>query len=672
MAKSLVIVESPAKASTINKILGKKYLVTSSMGHIMDLPKSKMGIDIEKGFTPEYVVIPGKKKMIDALKKEATDADSIFLATDPDREGEAISWHLASIFNKKKKIYRIAFHEITKSAIEAAIANPGKIDMDMVDAQQTRRVLDRLVGYSISPLLWRKVGKGLSAGRVQSVAVRLIVDREKEISVFVPDEYWDVEAELKKKEQNSISFTARLDKIDDKKADLKNNNDSVKIVAELEKEKYTVANVEKKEKRKYASPPFTTSKLQQEAFHKLRFQAIKTMKVAQQLYEGLPIGDEGNVGLITYMRTDSVKVSNESQDIAKKYILEKYGAEFIPSSPNVYKSKKSAQEAHEAIRPALPLREPGSIKDFLTLDQLKLYTLIWNRFISSQMTPAVFNVVGVDIKAGRCIFKANGSQKIFQGFSIVYEENEEVSEKENDKENVLPPLEAGEILDLLKLSPNQHFTKPPPRYSDASLVKALEEDGIGRPSTYAPIIQTIIARNYVKRKEGYFCPSELGVVVTDLLIKSFPKILDMEFTAKMEEELDEIEEGRQKSEEVIKRFYEPFTKDLEHAKLNMRKVKGEAVKTSEICEKCGKPMVIKWGRLGRFLSCSDFPTCRFAKAISTGVKCPEPNCTGTLVERRSKGGRHFYGCSSYPNCHHISRRLPSENGDDKALEGEDV
>ncbi|MEK7868322.1 MAG: type I DNA topoisomerase, partial [Candidatus Omnitrophota bacterium] len=565
MAKSLVIVESPAKASTINKILGKNFIVTSSMGHIMDLPKSKMGIDIEKDFTPEYIMIPGKKKIVDALKKEAADVDSIFLATDPDREGEAISWHLANLLGKKKKIYRIAFHEITRTAIEAAIGNPGKIDMNMVDAQQTRRTLDRLVGYSISPLLWRKVGRGLSAGRVQSVAVRLIVDRENEIRVFVPEEYWEIEAELKKKNVENSKFTAKLDKIEDKKIDLKNQGDSVNLVSELEKEKFTVTSVEKKEKRKYAQPPFITSKLQQEAFYKLRFQAIKTMKVAQQLYEGLPIGSEGNVGLITYMRTDAVKVSKESQDFAKSYILEKYGPEFAPNTPNVYKSKKSAQEAHEAIRPALPLREPSSIQEFLTIDQYKLYTLIWNRFISSQMTPAVFNVVSVGIRAGRCIFKANGSQKVFQGFSVVYEENEE----EKEEEKILPSLEAGEILDLLKLDPSQHFTKPPPRYSDASLVKALEEDGIGRPSTYAPIIQTIIARNYVKRKEGYFCPSDLGMVVTDLLIKSFPKILDMEFTAKMEEELDEIEEGRQKSVEVLKRFYAPFEKEVEHAKVNM-------------------------------------------------------------------------------------------------------
>ncbi len=672
MSKSLVIVESPAKASTINKILGKKFIVTSSMGHVMDLPKSKMGIEIEKDFTPEYIMIPGKKKIVDALKKGAADCDTIFLATDPDREGEAISWHLANLLGKKKKIYRIAFHEITRTAIEAAIAKPGNIDMNMVNAQQARRVLDRLVGYSISPLLWRKVGKGLSAGRVQSVAVRLIVDRENEIRVFIPDEYWEVTAELRKTigtpEQKSASFIAKLDKIDGKKADLKKNDESAKIVSELEKEKFIVEKVDKKEKRKYASPPFTTSKLQQEAFYKLRFQAFKTMKVAQQLYEGLPIGEEGNVGLITYMRTDAVRVSKESEDFARKYILEKYGPEFVPSMPNVYKAKKNAQEAHEAIRPALPLREPDSIKEFLTPDQIKLYTLIWNRFISSQMTPAVFNVVSVDIKAGRTNFKAQGSQRIFQGFSVVYQENDE----EKEEEKLLPVLEAGEALDLLKLDPSQHFTKPPPRYSDASLVKALEEDGIGRPSTYAPIIQTIIARNYVKRKEGYFYPSELGMVVTDLLIKSFPRILDLEFTARMEEELDEIEEGRQKFTEVIKRFYAPFEKEVEHAKVNMRKVKGEAVKTSELCEKCGKPMVIKWGRLGRFLSCSDFPTCRFAKAIPTGVKCPEPDCGGMLVERRSKKGRHFYGCSNYPKCHHISRRLPSQNDEDTALEEENA
>ena len=665
MAKSLVIVESPAKASTINKILGRNFKVSSSMGHIMDLPKSKMGIDIKKDFKPEYIMIPGKKKIIDELKKEAVNKDAIFLATYPDREGEAISWHLYNLLGKKKKIHRIAFHEITRNAIEEAIRKPGDIDIHMVDAQQARRALDRLVGYSISPLLWRKVGRGLSAGRVQSVAVRLIVDRENEIRAFIPQEYWEIEAELTKcisaQVHKCTRFTAKLDKVDEKKIELKDKKETEGIVKELEKEKFIVLSLDKKEKRKYAQPPFITSKLQQEAFYKLRFAANKTMKIAQQLYEGLELGHEEKVGLITYMRTDAVRISKDSQDSARKYILEKYGPEFVPSMPNVYKSKKSAQEAHEAIRPTLPLREPNSVKEFLTPDQFKLYTLIWNRFISSQMTPAVFSVTSVDIKAGRYIFRANGSQKIFSGFTIVYEENEE----QKEEEKILPPLAPEEELRLLKLNPSQHFTKPPPRYSDASLVKALEEDGIGRPSTYAPIIQTIIARNYVKRREGYLFPSELGMVVTDLLKKSFPKILDLEFTAKMEEELDEIEEGRQKSPEVLKRFYTPFERDVEHAKVNMRKVKGESVNTSEICDKCGKPMVIKWGRLGRFLSCSDFPKCRFAKPIPTGVKCPEPNCGGVLVERRSKKGRHLYGCSNYPKCHHISRRLPSQSEEDE-------
>jgi DNA topoisomerase-1 len=429
----------------------------------------------------------------------------------------------------------------------------------------------------------------------------------------------------------------------------------------LEKEHFIVSDVQKKEKKKYAQAPFTTSKLQQEAFYKLRFAASKTMRIAQQLYEGLPIGEEGSVGLISYMRTDSVKVSKDSQEDAKKYILDKYGKEFLPEVPNVYKSKKLAQEAHEAIRPTLPLREPGSVQGYLTVDQLKLYTLIWNRFISSQMTPSVFSVVTVEIKAARYLFKAVGSQKIFAGFSIIYEENDD--EKENG-DKLLPDLIVGEELNLLQLIPSQHFTKPPARFSDASLVKALEEYGIGRPSTYAPIIQTIVARNYVKRKEGYFQPTELGIVVTDLLVKSFHKILDLEFTAKMEEELDEVEEGRVKKIELLKSFYGSFEKDVEEAKVSMRKVKGEEVKTSEICEKCGKPMIIKWGRLGRFLSCSDFPTCRFAKAIPTGVKCPQPDCGGMLVEKRSGRGAHFYGCSKYPNCHFITRRLPNQKDDE--------
>jgi DNA topoisomerase-1 len=660
MAKSLVVVESPAKAHTINKILGKDFVVTSSMGHVMDLPGSKMGIDIENDFDPQYIMIPGKKKTIDGIKKAAKDKESIFLATDPDREGEAISWHLYNLLGKKKSIRRIAFHEITKSAVQEAIKHPGDIDVKKVDAQQARRILDRLVGYSISPILWRKVGRGLSAGRVQSVAVRMIVDRENEIRAFIPREYWDILAELKKKTSESgQSFTAKLEKADDKKLEITNENQAIAIRSELEKQNFVISDIQKKQKKKYAQPPFTTSKLQQEAFYKLRFPASKTMRVAQQLYEGLEMGEEGNVGLITYMRTDAVRVSKESIEAVRSYVQSKYGEDYLPESPNKFKSKKSAQEAHEAIRPALPLREPESIRGYLSEDQLKLYTLIWNRFVSSQMTPAVFSVVTVEIKAGRFGLKAVGSHQIFAGFSVIYKENEEKPEEKDESDRILPPLEKGEDLDLIKLSPAQHFTKPPARFSDASLVKAMEEYGIGRPSTYAPIIFTITARNYVKRKEGYFYPSELGMVVTDLLMKSFPSILDMEFTAKMEEELDEIEEGKEKRINVLKKFYAPFEKDLLHAKDNMRKVKGETVATSEICEKCGKPMVIKWGRLGRFLSCSDFPNCRFARPIPTGVECPEPGCDGVLIERRSKKGRHFYGCSNYPKCRHISRKLPS-------------
>ena len=658
MSKSLVIVESPAKANTINKILGKDFTVKSSMGHIMDLPGSKMGIDIENGFEPKYIMIPKKKKTVSALKNDAKDKEKIYLATDPDREGEAISWHLYNLLGKKKNIRRVAFHEITKHAIEEAFKHPGDIDESKVDAQQARRILDRLVGYSISPLLWRKVGRGLSAGRVQSVAVRIIVERENEIRAFIPREYWEIEAELKKEglHHGINTLIAKLDKVEGKKIEIAKKEEASDIRAELEKEKYIVTDINKKEKKKYAQPPFTTSKLQQEAFYKLRFAASKTMRVAQQLYEGLEIGKYGNVGLITYMRTDAVRVSNESLAAARDYISGKYGKEYLPSIPNKYRSKKSAQEAHEAIRPSLPLMEPESISQYLSPEQLKLYTLIWNRFISSQMKPALFDTMTVDITAGRFLFKAQGSHKIFAGFSIIYEEDG-VNKKETDK--ILPPLELNDNLTLLKLSPSQHFTKPPARFSDASLVKALEEDGIGRPSTYAPIIQTIVARNYVKRKEGYLHPSELGMVVTDLLMKSFSKILDLKFTAKMEDDLDRIEEGEEKKLDVLKRFYNSFEKDLAHAKVNMRKVKGETVATSEICEKCGKPMVIKWGRMGRFLSCSDFPNCRFAKSIPTGVSCPEPGCGGMLIERRSKRGRHFYGCSNYPKCRHIAKKLPS-------------
>ncbi len=657
MPKSLVIVESPAKANTINKILGKDFVVFSSVGHIMDLPGSKMGIDIENNFKPQYIMIPGKKKTVSELKKHAKGKKKVFLATDPDREGEAISWHLYNLLGKKKNICRIAFHEITKSAILEAVKHSGDIDMKKVYAQQARRTLDRLVGYSISPLLGRKVGRGLSAGRVQSVTVRMIVDRENDIRAFIMQEYWEIEALLKKHTKATPdTFTAKLDKIDGKKVEIPNKEKAERIVNEAKKQDFIVTDVQKKEKKKHALPPFTTSKLQQDAFYKLRFSARKTMQIAQQLYEGLEIGKGDSEGLITYMRTDAVRLSKESTDSARSYITKKYGKEYLPHVPNKFKSKKAAQEAHEAIRPTLPLREPNTIKEYLSEDQFKLYTLIWNRFVSSQMSSAIFSMLSVLIKAGKFLFKAQGSQKIFSGFTAVYEEDGEV--KEEGK--ILPPLEVNEKLLLLKLNPSQHFTKPPPRFSEASLVKALEERGIGRPSTYAPIIYTVIARNYVKRKEGYLHPSELGMVVTDLLVKNFSKVMDFEFTANMEEELDDIEEGKEKKIKVLNDFYGPFEKDLAYAKEHMRKVKGESVATSEVCDKCGKQMVIKWGRHGRFLSCSDFPNCRFAKSIPTGVTCPEPNCGGYLVEKKSKKrGRHFYGCSNYPKCRYITKRLPA-------------
>lgn len=669
-AKSLVIVESPAKANTINKLLGNNFRVCSSMGHIMDLPKERMGIEIENNFKPQYTIIPGKKKIVTQLKKEAAAANTIYLAPDPDREGEAISWHLSNLFGKGKKVFRVIFHEITRYALTEAFKNLGDIDLKKVDAQIARRILDRIVGYSLSPLLWRKVGRGLSAGRVQSVAVRLIVEREREINLFIPQEYWEIEAELQKPETRTQKpgegkFIAKLEKIDGKKPEIKNKDEAEAFVEEIRPQTFIVTDIQKKEKRRLPQAPFTTSKLQQEAFNRLHFPAQKTMRTAQQLYEGLEIGKEGSVGLITYMRTDSVQISDEAIKEVRKYILDNFGKEFLPETPNRYKSKKLAQEAHEAIRPTLPLRKPETLRDYLTSDQLKLYTLIWNKFLASQMNPAVFLVTTVDISASpKFLFRASGSILLFAGFLTVYNLGEE---SEEEKPAHIPELTKDEVLKLLDLIPSQHWTKPPSRYTDASLVKALEEYGIGRPSTYAPIIQTIVTRNYVKRQGGYFIPTELGSVVTELLMNSFPKILDLEFTAKMEEELDEIEEGKEEWRNVLHRFYNPFKEDLEAAQINMKKIKTEQTPTSEICNMCGRPMVIKWGRHGRFLSCSGFPKCRNAKPISTGVKCPQEDCDGELIERRTKTGRIFYGCTNYPKCKFLSRRLPKneeqkENG----------
>jgi len=647
--KSLVIVESPTKSKTINKILGPNYEVVSSMGHLIDLPSSRLGVDVENNFAPTYVVISKRKKYLTKLKKAAKGKEAIYLAADPDREGEAICWHISRKIGAGKKVYRVRFHEITKDAILDAFNNPDDINMNLVNSQQARRILDRIVGYKLSPLLWKKVSRGLSAGRVQSVAVMLVVEREKEIIAFKPREYWDIEAELKKK-QDSLSFVAKLDKKSGKKIEIKNKKQTDELITILKKETYIVNGIKETKRKRRPPAPFTTSKLQQEAFNKLRFPVHRTMKLAQELYEGIELGKESPVGLITYMRTDSVRIADVAQQSAKKYIIDKFGGEYIPKAFNIYKSKKGAQEAHEAIRPTLPLRDPESVKKFLNENQFKVYKLIWDRFIASQMKEAIMLLTAIEIKAGSFTFRVTGSVMLFDGFLKVYSED-------GEEKKLLPKLSIGEVLNLLKLIPSQHFTKPPPRFSDASLVKALEEKGIGRPSTYAPIIYTIIERHYVLRERGYLRPTELGTIVIELLVKHFPDIMDVKFTAKMEEELDNIEERKQDKLTVLNEFYEPFKKDLEKALENMRDVKREVIETDEICELCGRKMVIKWSRRGRFLSCSGYPECKFAKSITTGVKCPLPDCDGELVQRRSKRGV-FYGCTKYPKCKYTANKLP--------------
>ena len=698
MAKNLIIVESPAKAKTINKILGSDFDVTSSMGHLRDLPSSKLGVDVEHNFEPHYIVIQKRRKFAKQLQQEARGKSVIYLAPDPDREGEAISWHLERLLRddeaaetkkadakaakhppKKmlktskateqngRKIYRISFHEITPQAIKDAVKHPRAIDLKKVNAQQARRILDRLVGYSLSPLLWKKVGRGLSAGRVQSVALRLIVDREKEIEAFVPQEYWTIDAELKS--GRGAAFKAQLEKIGEKKAEVNTQADADHIAAELKKQSFTVASVEEKEQKRYPKPPFITSTLQQEAFHKLGFSSARTMRIAQQLYEGLEIGEASPVGLITYMRTDSVQVAREALSAVRELIPKRFGKSYLPGEPRFYKSRKTAQEAHEAIRPTGVGRAPETLARFLTQEQLDLYQLIWQRFVASQMADAVDHVVSVQIDAGKYHLKANGRTPIFAGWTKVYQEVEE-KERDDDRlpEGLLPPLTKGDLLTLLGLIPSQHFTKPPRRFTDASLVKALEEAGIGRPSTYAPTIQTIVSRDYVRRTGGSFVPTQLGRIVTEMLIEHFPEIMDVTFTAGMEEELDRIEDGDLDWVGVVRHFYTPFSARVTTAQEKMREVKREVIPTSYVCEKCGKPMVIKWGRFGQFLSCSDYPTCKNAKPVPTGVSCPQPGCGGDLVERRAKG-RHFYGCSNYPTCHYTTRRLAKDdNGTTKDAE----
>jgi DNA topoisomerase-1 len=650
--KSLVIVESPTKAKTISKILGSEFSVVSSMGHLIDLPQKELGVDIEKGFAPNYAVIPGRVKVLNTLKKESKGKDKIYVATDPDREGEAIGWHIKDKVLKKKKVLRVSFHEITASAVKDAFKKPRDFDLKMIEAQVGRRVLDRIVGYFLSPLLWKKIARGLSAGRVQSVALRLIVERERAIQNFIPQEYWEIEAELSKKNEEN-TFKAKLDKIEDKKAQIKNKEEADKLVEDIRTQQFKISEVKKSEKKRYAESPFITSTLQQEAFNKLKFNAAKTMVVAQQLYEGIDIGQDLSVGLITYMRTDSPRVAPEAIKEVRSYILKNFGKDYLPETPNVYKVRKLAQEAHEAIRPTLITNTPESLKEFLSPSQYKLYELIYNRFLASQMTPARYQLTSVYILAGKYLFLASGSTLLFDGFTVVYNRNNNNEDKEK---NIIPELEKDEVLDLVKLSPSQHFTKPPPRFSDSSLVKALEEEGIGRPSTYAPIISTLIFRDYARRLKGYFYTTELGFKVCDLLVEYFPKIMDVKFTAAMEEELDEIEEGRLNRIKVLEDFYAPFKISLDYAQSHIKK---EVITSSEICDKCGRPMIIKWGRRGKFLSCSDFPKCKNSKSITSGVKCPESDCGGELIERRSKRG-FFYGCSNFPKCTFTSRTLPQD------------
>ena len=662
MSKNLVIVESPTKAKTISKILGADFSVVSSMGHIIDLPQKELGVDIENKFKPEYVVIPGKKKLLAQLKKEAKEKEKIYLATDPDREGEAIGWQIKEKVFKGKTVLRVSFHEITPHAVAEAFKHAREFDLKMIEAQVGRRILDRIVGYFLSPLLWKKIARGLSAGRVQSVALKLITERERQIQAFTADEYWEISAELfKPKVSGETNFLAKLQKIDNKKAEIKRKEEAENICGELKEKEFKVLEVKKTEKKRYAPAPFITSTMQQEAFNKIRFNASKTMIIAQQLYEGIDIGEDNPVGLITYMRTDSPNVAPEAIQEAREHIGRSFGKDFLPENPNVFKAKKSAQEAHEAIRPSYISRSPESLKDFLNHDQYRLYELIYNRFLASQMNPAEFLATSVDIAADKYSFVANGSHLLFEGFLAVYNKDDDIDGRQEDDEkekakNVIPPLAQGEILGLNKLEPSQHFTKPPARFSDSSLIKALEEEGIGRPSTYAPIIYTLILRDYARRIKGYLNPTELGFKVCDMLVEYFPKIMDIKFTALMEEELDEIAEGQLSKEKVLGDFYAPFKESLDFAQANIKK---EVIQSDQVCDKCARPMIIKWGRRGKFLSCSGFPECKNSKSIGSGVKCPQENCGGELIERRSKRG-FFYGCSNFPKCTFTSRALPED------------
>ncbi len=679
VAKSLVIVESPAKAKTINKFLGRNYLVKASMGHVRDLPKKSLAVDVQHDFKPEFKVVPGREKVLTELKTAAKASAAVYLAADPDREGEAICWHLAQeLKGAHKPVHRVMFNEITQRAVQDAFTRPGRIDQRKVDAQQARRILDRLVGYQISPLLWEKVRRGISAGRVQSVALRLVADREKEIRAFVPTEYWTITAQLARPDGSGPEFPARLFRVDGEKAAVPSRAEADRILAEIESVRggFRVASLTQKQKRRNPVPPFTTSKLQQEAARKLRFTARRTMQVAQQLYEGIEVSDGEAVGLITYMRTDSTRLAPEAQAEARDFIARRYGKEFLPDRPPTYRSGKGAQEAHEAVRPTSILREPAALAPYLSREQLALYTLIWNRFVASQMRPALFDTATADIAAGCLTFRASGQHLRFAGFMQVYVEGRdeaaqgEAPEGEGDEERALPALAEGDVLDCRGVLPAQHFTQPPPRYTEASLVKELEERGIGRPSTYAAILSVIQNRDYAVKEEGKFRPTELGEIVVDLLVESFPRILDPGFTAQMETKLDEIEEGSVDWLEAMRTFYGAFTRWLEQAKHKMKNIKAMEEPTEEACEKCGRPMVVKWGRFGKFLACSGYPECKNTKELPANGGAPaagadgsggiqgegEPceNCGKPMVLKRGRFGP-FLACSGYPECKTVIR-----------------
>lgn len=671
MARKLVIVESPAKARTLNKILGRSYSVQASLGHVRDLPQSSLGVKVDKDFDPQYVIPQKKKKIVREIKEAASKASSIYLATDPDREGEAISWHLVNAAKLDKgnlPIHRVVFHEITKEAIEKAFKSPRSINMDLVNAQQARRILDRLVGYKLSPLLWRKVQRGLSAGRVQSVAVRMVVDREQEIQNFNPEEYWTIEVELAPLKERKARFKARLAALaDGTKLDISNKKKTARIVDDLEKAIYIVKTVQTKQVARQPAPPFITSTMQQEAWRKLHFTAKRTMALAQQLYEGIPLGKEGSVGLITYMRTDSTHVAASAIAEVREFIGERYGSNFLPPRPRRFTRKtKWAQEAHEAIRPTSIHRQPGQIKPFLNTDQLRLYDLIWKRMVASQMSPALYDTTNIEIQANHVIaseakqpqaylLKASSSVIKSPGFLTVYSEGKDEDEKEISVS--LPELEVGDGLIYFRTLPEQHFTQPPFRYTEATLIKALEQNGIGRPSTYAPILSIIQERDYVYKADGKFRPNELGIIVNGILREHFSQIVDLDFTAQMEEQLDEIARGKQEWLSILRTFYPPFEDMLRKALVNVEKVDMTQT-TDETCPNCGKPMVIKMGRFGKFLACSGYPECKTAMSLQVKMGIPCPACGGELVERVNKRKQVFYGCSNFPKCQFTTSYKP--------------